>query len=103
MGIDELNSASALLITLPGIWKLMISCIIVLRLRDIYGDRSLVLGEGVHIRRQPLSPSSLGFSRNLKYKGGGFKTQRKKEMKEIIKMGINLCFVGGSLKMGLEV
>lgn len=34
-----------------------------------------------------------GFSRNLKYKGGGFKTQREKEMREIIKMGVNLCFV----------
>lgn len=46
-----------------------------------------------------------GFSRNLNYKGegGGFKTQREKEMREIIKMGINLCFVGGSLKKELDV
>lgn len=51
----------------------------------------------------PCPQAAWGFSRNLKYKGGGFKTQRKKEMKEIIKMGINLCFVGGSLKVGLEI
>lgn len=51
----------------------------------------------------PCSQAAWGFSRNLKHKGGGFKTQRKKEMREIIKMGINLCFVGGSLKMRLEI